>query len=138
MKFKKPNSDKNINIDIKPYRIDWERVVSKPQKAVKDFLFPYWKGKVILEEFKMPGQRLRFDIVNMTDHVIVEVSPKKVHGEYNKFFHKTRQGYANSLKRDMFKIDWAEQNGFVLVEVFDEDVYNLDREWFREKYKVEL
>lgn len=138
MKFNLPNSDKTINVDINKYRIDWDRVVSKPQKAVKDFLHPYWKGKVILEEFKIPGQRLRFDLVNMNDHIIVEVSPKKLHGEFNKFFHKTRMGYANSIKRDMSKFDWAEQNGFVLVEVFDEDIEVLSREWFREKYEVEL
>lgn len=138
MRFKSPNSDKEINIDIAKYRIDWDRVVSKPQKRVKDFLFRYWSKKIVLEEFKMPGTRFRFDIVNMNDHVIVEVSPKKVHGEFNKFFHKTRLGYANSIKRDLSKVDWAERNGFVLVEVFDEDIDNLSREWFREKYGVEL
>lgn len=138
MKFKLPNSDKTINVDINKYRIDWDRVVSKPQKAVKDFLYPYWKGKMILEEFKMPGSRLRFDIVNMTDHIIVEVSPKSVHGQFNKFFHGNRMGYANSIKRDMSKVDWAEANGFVLVQVFDEDIDVLSREWFREKYEVEL
>lgn len=138
MKFYPSNSTKSINIDIVKYRIDWDRVVSKPQKAVKDFLRPYWKGKVILEEFRMPGSRFRFDLFNVTDHIIVEVSPKKVHGEFNKFFHRTRLGYAKSLKRDMSKYDWAEQNKFVLVEVFDDDINILSREWFREKYEVEL
>jgi hypothetical protein len=138
MKFQIPNSNKTINVDIVKYRIDWDRAVSKPQKAVKDFLYRYWKGKIILEEFKMPGMRYRFDLVNMNDHVIVEVSPKKVHGEFNKFFHKTRLGYVNSIKRDMFKIEWAEKNGFTLVEIFDDDIDVLSREWFREKYGVEL
>jgi len=138
MRFKVPNSSKTINIDIDKYRIDWDRVVSKPQKAVKDFLYRYWHGKVILEEFRMPGDRLRFDIVNLHDHIIIEVSPKKVHGTYNKFFHKDRIGYANSIKRDMYKFKWAEENDFVLVEIFDEDIPKLSREWFREKYEVEL
>lgn len=138
MKFYPPNSDKPINIDIAKYRIDWDRVVSKPQKAVKDFLYFYWKGKIVLEEFKMPGSRFRFDIFNVTDHIIVEVSPRKVHGEFNKFFHRTRLGYAKSIKRDVSKYDWAEKNGFTLVEVFDDDINMLSREWFREKYGVEL
>jgi len=138
MRFKKLGSDKEINIDINKYRIDWNRVVSKPQKAVKDFLFRYWKSKIVLEEFRVPGSRLRFDIVNMNDHIIIEVSPKKVHGQYNKFFHKTRLGYVNSIKRDMSKVEWAELNDFVLVEVYDEDIPVLSREWFREKYSVEL
>lgn len=138
MRFKQPNSDKYINVDIAKYRIDWDRVVSKPQKAVKDFLRRYWKGKIILEEFRMPGAKMRFDIVNMNDHIIVEVSPKKVHGEFNKFFHRTKLGYAKSIKRDLSKFDWAEENGFTLVEVFDEDIAVLSREWFREKYGVEL
>lgn len=128
----------NKNVSVKKYQIDWDRVVSKPQKKVKDFLFRYWKNKVILEEFRMPGTRMRFDIVNLTDRVIIEVSPRKVHGEFNPFFHKTKQGYAKSIQRDMSKIEWAEQNNFIVVEVFDEDINVLSREWFREKYGVEL
>lgn len=138
MRFKGLNSDKEINISIADYLIDWERTVSGPQKAVKDFLRPFWKGKVILEEFHLPKTRYRFDLVNMTDRVIVEVSPQKVHGSFNKFFHKTRQGYANSIKRDLLKQEWAEHNGFVLVEIYDNDIKQLSREWFREKYGVEL
>lgn len=138
MRFKRLGSNKEINVDINKYRIDWDRTVSKPQKAVKDFLFRYWKNKIVLEEFRVPGSRLRFDIVNMNDHIIIEVSPKKVHGEYNKFFHKSRLGYVNSLKRDMSKVEWAQLNDFVLVEVYDEDIGVLSREWFREKYQVEL
>ena len=138
MKFKRLHSTSEINVNISNYRIDWDRAVSAPQKAVKDFLFRYWKTKVILEEFPLPGTRYRFDLVNMNDRVIVEVSPRKVHGEFNKFFHKTRMGYANSIKRDLMKREWATHNNFVVADIFDDDIAVLSRQWFRDKYNVEL
>lgn len=139
MKFKKLNSHREADVNISQYKIDWDRKVSGPQFAVKEFLYPYWKRKIILEEFRIPGSLLRLDLVNITDRVIVEVSPNSTHNEYNPFFHgKNPQNFANAIQRDLAKHKWAEQNDFVLVEIFDEDIGDLSSAWFKEKYNIYL
>lgn len=129
---------KSYNVNIREYLIDWDRVVSKPQKNVKDFLYPFWKSSIVLEEWLLAGTRLRADIVSITKKVCIEVSPKRSHGTFNKFFHKTRGGYLNSLKRDGIKEKWMEINGFTLVTIFDEDIKVLSEKWFLDKYNVIL
>lgn len=133
MKFKKLNSEKLVNVNLSKHYIDWAHKVSAPQKAVKDFLKPYWKNDCVLEEFLIPGSKLRIDIFNISKHVIIEVSPKQ-HTEFNKFFHKTRAAFLTALKRDMDKRKWGEDNGFTFVEIYDEDMKDgLTKEWFKEK-----
>lgn len=138
MKFKKLNSNQYINVRIQKYAVDWDRVVSKPQKAVKDFFYPYWNADVVLEEFRIPGTLLRFDLVNLNKKLLVEVSPHSVHGKFNPFFHKTKHKFKESIKRDLLKYDWAEQNGFFLMEIYEEDIPNLSPRWFEVKYAVTI
>ncbi len=139
MKFYKLNSNREVNVPLQKYRIDWDKQVgSKLQKKVKDFLYPYWVDCECLEEFRLPGSLLRLDLVNLTRKVIVEVSPEAVHGAYNKFFHKTRGRYLKSIGRDFQKVTWAERNGFQLIELIDDDIKNLSRELFLEKFQTEI
>ena len=87
MKFYSIKGANLVNINITKYLIDWDYVVSKPQKKVKDFLFPFWKSKVVLEEFKLPSpSRSRVDLINLTDRIAIEVSPSGSHS-FNPFFH---------------------------------------------------
>lgn len=139
MKLKKLNSKREVSVSLDKYLIDWNRAVSKPQKAVKDFLFSYWKNQPVLEEFLIPGSLLRIDIVNILSHIAIEVSPKATHRQYNKHFHRgNRMNFVATMKRDYDKQKWCEQNGFTLVEIYDEDIDILSPDWFREKYNVEL
>ena len=134
---------RKITVNPLNYRIDWNsNKVSAPQFKVKRFLFPYWKQHLVLEELAIhviPGSRdYRFDLVNMTRKIIVEVSPAQ-HLEYNKFFHKgSKINFANALKRDMDKQRWAEINGFTFVEICDCDMDGLSKEWFLEEYGITL
>lgn len=137
MKFKKLNSKKEVNVDVARYKIDWENSVSRPQKRVKDFLFPHWKAHVCMEEFRIPGSRLRFDIVNLTSKIILEISPSGSH-RYNAFFHKNRSAYLAAIKREIDKQTWALENNFLFVELGDEDLRNLSRRLFQEKYGITL
>ena len=137
MKFRCLNSTQEVNVNTMPYLIDWDRVVSKPQKKVKDFLRPYWQGHVVLEEFRIPRTRMRVDLLSLTSHVAVEVSPAGSHS-FNEFFHKNRQNFRVAVGREFDKAAWLEQNGFTLVEVFDDDMDKLSRKWFRETYNLEL
>ena len=136
-KFFKPNSKVQINVNIQEYFVDWNRVVSKPQKQVKDFLRPYWKSHIVLEEFRIPSTLWRVDLINMTRRIAVEVSPKGSHS-FNTFFHRDRFKFGAAMDRDNNKAKWVENNGFVFVEVFDDDLDNLSPEWFKSKYDIDL
>ncbi len=128
---------KEKNVNIVPYLVDWTHKVSAPQKQVKDFLAPFWKADVILEEFMLPGSRLRADLLNISRHLLVEVSPAQ-HFEFNKHFHKNKVGYLNSIKRDYQKGQWAEANGFRLIEIIQEDLDDLTKKRFKEKFDIVL
>jgi hypothetical protein len=132
-------STKQERLRESDYLIDWDKRndVSKPQTAVKDFLRRYWAKHVVTWETRIPGSLLRVDIMNWTLHVAVEVSPKKSHS-YNAFFHRHRARYGAAMQHELDKAEWLESNGFVLCEVFDEDIPVLSRQWFREKYNVDL
>lgn len=140
MKFKPLNSTKEVNISIAKYLIDWnpEREVSKPQGKVKAFLRPYWKHDVVLEELKLPKCLLRCDLCNVSKKIIVEISPQSTHLKFNKFMHGTLSQYLQVMKRDEQKRLWAEQNGFTFVELHDEEINNLSKEMFKEKFDVDL
>lgn len=131
MKFYKLNSTRQVNVNIIRFLVNWQRKVSGPQLEVKRFLYPYWKTSVVCEEFVIPGSRLRIDLLNLTKRVAVEVSPSSSHS-YSQFFHKSKVGFGNAMKRELGKTEWLERNGFTVVEVLDEDMPRLSRAWFAE------
>lgn len=136
MKFKKLNSSVEVNVNIANYKIDWEQKVSAPQKKVTDFLRQFWEYDYVLQEFRVPGSLLRFDIVNITKKIIVEVSPASTHDKYSKFIHKSRGGFLKRVKSDADKKKWAEQNEFSFIELGTEDIKNLSKEMIEEKFEV--
>lgn len=138
MRVKKFHSDFLVNWSIKKYLIDWERKVSAPQLALKKFIYPFWRNHVILEEARIPGSRLRIDITNLTKKIIIEVSPRALHTNYNKFLHGSRAGFLKKLKSDAEKMQWAESNDFLFIELYDADLENLNREYFKEKFGIDL
>jgi hypothetical protein len=130
---------KPVKAEPQKYVIDWSRAVSKPQKAVKDFLYPYWKNHVCLEEFRIPRTLLRIDLLNLTRHIVVEVSPAATHREYNPHFHRgNRFNYLKTLKRDADKEAWAKENKFTFIEIYEDDIPILSPKWFEEKHEIIL
>jgi len=138
MKFIKLNTTKLVNVNIQKYKIDWNRKVSAPQKKVKDFLFPFWSANIVLEEFIIPGSKFRIDLLNLTHKIAIEVSPRALHVNYNKFMHGNRVGFLDKLKADTQKMVWAENNGFKFIELYDEEINNLSKNLFEEKFGVIL
>jgi hypothetical protein len=133
VKFSKLNNpEKIVNISVSKYLVDWDRKVSKPQLATKLFLRQYWETSTILEEFIIPGSRLRVDLINLTTKVFLEVSPNSTHKKFNPFMHGSRIGFLGTIKRDEQKRVWAEQNGFHYVELTDLNLKNLSKETFAE------
>jgi len=42
------------------------------------------------------------------------------------------------MKSDFAKQVWAERNGFKFIELYDEDLENLNIEYFKEKFEIDL
>lgn len=127
------------NLAVSSYLIDWspKREVSAPQAEVKRFLFPYWRGHVCTEETRIPGTRMRLDLLNWTRRIAVEVSPQSSHS-FNKFFHRDRARFSAAVGRDLSKAKWCLANGFTFVELTDDDIPKLSPAWFLEVYDITL
>lgn len=137
MKVTKLNSPKIVTVNVSRYLCDWDRKVSRPQKLVKDFLQPFWKHSLILEEFRIPGSLLRIDLMNVNRRIAVEVSPAGSHS-YNSFFHKNRPSFGAAVARDLAKESWCRANGFAYVEIGEDDFAKLSWDWMKETHNIEL
>lgn len=138
MKVKKYKSDRLVTINIQKYKIDWNSAPSKGQQVLQNFLYPYWRNSLILQEMYVPGTKWRFDLVNCNRKIIVEYSPKTHHGNFNKFFHRSRAGYLRSIKADLFKYDWAIENDFKVAEIVEKDLDNLSIKFFQDKFNISI
>ncbi|MFM9826091.1 hypothetical protein [Flavobacterium sp.] len=138
MKLTKLNTTILVNYNLKSYLIDWNRKVSGPQKKVKDFLHKYWENDIICEELLIKGSLLRLDLINFTKKIIIEVSPRALHVNYNKFMHGGRSGYLKKLQSDAKKMEWSESNGFIFIELYDENINNLSVKMFKDEFSIDL
>jgi len=138
MKLKKLNSNQEANINIAKYRIKWDaKCRSNFQYDVKQWFRRYWQNHVCLEEFTIPGSRLKVDLVNLNKRFLVEIDGLQ-HTNYNKHFHKgNRSAWLDQMRRDSYKRNWAEDNGFTLLIVEPQDL-PLTLDFFRTKYEVEI
>lgn len=133
----KINDSKDVNVNVAPYVINWAtKAPSAGAQQVKDFIKKHCKTNIWLEEFRIPKTLLRADFVNLTLKFVIEFNGRQ-HSEYVKHFHRSRLGYVNSIKRDIKKVEAWERNGFIVVEVEDEDL-PLTKEWFSDNYNVWL
>lgn len=129
---------KEISINPFQYIINWDTKVSKPQKKVTDFLQPYWKSDLVLQEFRIPGSLLRIDLFNVSKKIVVEVSPDELHSNYNPFLHKDRARFLQKLKADNQKMTWAERNELLFVELTSSDIKNLSIELLVNKGVIKI
>lgn len=129
------------DVSLSQYLIDWEpvREVSKPQAAAKAFFRPYWEHKQVLEELRIPGSKMRVDLVCIPDLLMVEVDGSQ-HGLYNAHFHGSLSGYTKAIKRDLDKERFAEANGFTLIRITEDDIKQgkLNTKWIKETFGVVL
>ena len=124
---------------VSKYLINWNKKSrSKVQFKTKKFLEPFWKGHIVYEEFPVYGSRMTVDILNATKKLAVEVQGKQ-HGEFNKFFHNnSRLKYLEGIKRDIKKAEWLENNGFILLEIEENEVDSLSLEFFLDKFGMTI
>lgn len=125
--------------NVERFRIDWDgKCRSNIQFTVKQFLKPFWGTHVVYEEFPVFGTKLKVDIINFTKKLAIEVQGKQ-HNEFNKFFHNNRlYEFRQQMKRDTIKYEWLEKNGIFLIEIHEEEIKFLSREFFEENLGIKL
>ena len=125
--------------NVEKYRVDWDaKCRSKIQFTVKTFLRQYWQNHIVYEEFPVYGTRLKVDLLNASNKIAVEVQGKQ-HEQFNKHFHaNSRLKYLQSIKRDVKKSQWLEKNGFIVVEIMQDEVPTLNEDFFLKKYDITL
>ena len=124
--------------NVSRYLLDWDKKSrSKPQFRVKKFLEPYWQNDVVYEEFPVYGTLLKVDILNATKRIAVEVHGPQ-HGSFHYFHNESPSAYLASIKRDAKKYQWLEQNGFKVIEIYDNEIDTLSPKFFLDKFGVQL
>ena len=129
----------SVSKNVTKYTIDWRKNSrSKLQTKVKRFLQGYWKNQVVYEEFPVFGSRMKVDFLNATIKVAIEVQGPQ-HKKFNPFFHSnSRAKYLDSIKRDLEKARWLEENGFLFVEVSEGEVKDISKEFFEKNFGIKL
>ncbi len=119
-----------VLIKTHEYLIDWKKDgASKLETKFKELIFPYWRNQIVLEQLRIPGSLLRIDFLNCTKRLAVEINGPQ-HGEYNPHFHRGSEvNFRASIRRDINKILWCEENDIKVLELIEEDL-----DWFCPKY----
>jgi len=114
---------RTYNVNLNDYLVRRDSVTPRSQYHLKarELLRDMFKGYSIFEEVKLPGSRdpskksvlfLDFLIPNMD--LAIEVHGQQ-HYKFSRFFHKTKAGYREALRRDVLKSEWCETNDLDLV-----------------------
>ena len=124
---------------VSKYTIDWDaKSKSNIQFKTKQFLKPFWQNHIVYEEFPVYGTKLKVDFINATKRIAIEVNGTQ-HNKFNKFFHNnSRANYLESIKRDVKKREWLELNNFLTIEIEQNEVDKLSKEWFKKEFDIIL
>jgi hypothetical protein len=127
-----------VNKNVNRYLIKWDsKSRSILQFTTKQFLKSYWKSYIVYEEFPVFSSLLKVDILNASLKIAIEVNGPQ-HNQFHYFHNNNPTNYLNSIKRDISKINWLEKNNFQIIEINYNEVDNLSREFFKEKFDVTL
>jgi hypothetical protein len=127
-----------INKNVSSKIIDWSgKSRSKLQFKAKQFFKKHWYEHICYEEFPVYGTRMSVDLLNATKRIAIEVNGAQ-HDTYNKFFHKNKVNFFNSIKRDFKKRKWLESNDFLLIEINEDEVNKLSKSFIKNKFDVLL
>lgn len=132
-------NNKLINKNVRKYLIDWEgKSRSNLQFKFKTFFYPYWKNHIVYEEFPVYGTMLKVDFLNATKKIAVEIQGNQ-HEAFNKFFHNdSRLKYLESIKRDVKKEKWLTINQFKFIELYEDDLKYISKEYIQEKFNISI
>jgi hypothetical protein len=132
-------SGKLINKDVSKYRINWDKPCrSIIQFKTKQFLRQFWAGHVLYEEMPCAGTLLHLDLFNATLGIAVETNGKQ-HSAFNPFFHNNDPNrYLKGYKNDVKKSEWLAKNDFKLIEINEDEINLLSKQFFLEKFNLAL
>lgn len=115
-----------VSVDVRPssYPLK-QRSRSSLQGMVGAILLDLYPRDIVLEEFTIPGSRMSLDYFLPKKGLAVEIQGRQ-HDAYVPHFHgpKNAAKFAGQLKRDREKAEWAETNGFRLVEIREGEAEN--------------
>ena len=125
--------------NVEKYRIKWdEKSRSKIQFETKQFLKQFWFSHIVYEEFPVFGTKMKVDIINFTKKIAIEVQGNQ-HNTFNPFFHDNRlYNWRQSIKRDMVKLEWLELNEITVVEILEDEIKLLSKEFFKNRFDIDL
>jgi very-short-patch-repair endonuclease len=119
-----------VNVDVRAssYPVKFKSK-SSLQGQVGKWLEEHFLRKTVLEEFSVPGTRFHVDYFLPEVGLIVEINGDQ-HYKHVAHFHgskETSKKFAKQLGRDRKVIEWAEMNGFDLIEIRTiEDLEQID------------
>jgi hypothetical protein len=130
---------KLINKNVNKYTLKWDKKSrSIIQFKVKQFLKPFWIGQILYEEFPVYGSLLKVDILNATLKIAIEVNGNQ-HSAFNPFFHNNDPNrYLKGYKNDVKKSEWLAKNDFKLIEINEDEINLLSKQFFLEKFNLVL
>lgn len=129
---------KLVSKSVNKYIIKWDKPSkSKPQLLVKQFLKPYWKSFIVFEEFPVYGTQLKVDFLNASLKVAIEVNGPQ-HNTFHYFHNNQPLNYLKSLTNDYNKGEWLEKNGYKLIEISTDEIDTLSKDFFKEKFNLNL
>ena len=139
MRVKKLNSSKEVLLRINKYRINWENDGnSSLEIQFRDLIKPYWKNSLVLFQCTIPGSLLKIDFLNCNKRLAVEINGTQ-HDKFNKFFHNnSRNVWLASMKRDIQKQKWLEENNIQLLELIQDDLDNFKPSYIYEKFGINI
>jgi hypothetical protein len=110
-----------VKIDVRPSSYPIREVgVSKLQKMVGDSLQENFPSYIILEEFTIPGSKLRLDFFLPMKMLAIEIDGRQ-HFERVQFFHPNNSSFPKQMARDDKKEDWCKINNIHLIRIIDEN-----------------
>lgn len=137
--YKYKSLTKLVTINIWKYKIDWENDgASKIERQFRDLIYPYWKNSIILYQPRIPGSLLRLDFLNVNKRLCIETDGIQ-HGVFNKHFHNnSRNVYWASIKRDLDKDKWLENNQIDLLRLNQEDLDEFSPKYILDKFNINI
>lgn len=124
--------------NISKYRIKWTKPSrSQLQTKFKELLKKYWIGHKVYEEFPVYGSQQKVDFMNFTLNIAVEVNGEQ-HDKFVKHFHKNKNGFIDSLRRDRLKSEWLEANDFKLIELIESDLKVFSPKYIKDLYGIDI
>ena len=139
MRVFKLGSNKEVLLRINKYRLDWENDGnSSLEIRFRDLIYPYWRQYIVLFQCTIPGSLLKIDFLNCSKKIAVEINGPQ-HNSFNKFFHNnSRANYLSSIKRDLVKIEWLEQNKISILELEEADLDCFSPDYIFNKFGINI